>query len=163
MIGKAQSDDIENLKKNSFYAEIGGNAVLYSLNYDRLFKISSKINVSTRLGYGYTKNINGNGLRLNMVPFELSGLFPVYIDEHFLEIGSGITAINSKGFRFNHTETILALALRVGYRFQKPEGGMLFKIGYTPMYDFYVNNPDDNTTYHTWVLFAGIGIGYTFK
>ena len=48
------SDSIYPLRKNSIFFELGGNGLFYSLNYDRLFELTGKFNLSTRIGVHYT-------------------------------------------------------------------------------------------------------------
>lgn len=40
----AQFVSAQETKKNSLYIELGGNAVLYSVNYDRIIPISTQLN-----------------------------------------------------------------------------------------------------------------------
>lgn len=41
------------LKKNAIYFEALGNAVVYSINYDRLFHISNELTIAPRVGFEY--------------------------------------------------------------------------------------------------------------
>ena len=162
MKAQAQSEFCTDLKKNTVFFEVGGNGVLYSLNYDRLFDISRKFKASTRIGLHFSENLNDNGNRYIGFPLEVSGLYSIFNNKHFLELGTGLTLMNDNDFSLNHKTTLFILAFRAGYRYQKPQGGMFFKIGFTPLYDFYIINPKDHIIYSTWFLFGGIGIGYTF-
>ncbi len=150
------------LKRNTVFVEFGGNGILYSVNYNRLFYLSKKLCLSSRIGYGFTKNFNDNKLILNVIPVELTGLVPISKNKHFIEVGSGVTTVLMNYLDKFHKELILVLALRIGYRFQKPTGGLFFNVGFTPLYDFYVYNGDPNIGYHLWQPYAGMSIGYTF-
>lgn len=155
-------DTILNLKKNTVFAEIGGNAFIYSINYDRLFDVSNKFKISARIGIHYSHYVPFKYYKTFCIPFEISGLYSIYRSKHFIEIGSGLSYLRSYDRVTDHTEDIIILALRLGYRFQKPEGGLFIKIGFVPLYDWLVFNPDPSVPHHTWLLSGGIGIGYTF-
>lgn len=148
-------------KCNSIFVEIGGNGLYYSVNYDRLFKVSEYFYISRRAGVHYSNNLLGNNYRFIGVPIEISGLASIS-DRHFLEIGAGITILNRRNNGDNHNETLAILALTAGFRYQRPNGGFFFKGGFTPLYNFYVDHPSPNTAYYTWMVLPGIAFGYTF-
>ena len=152
----------KDIKKNSIYAEIGGNGVLYSINYERLFKLSKLFNVTSRIGYGYTDNFNFNKLKTNSIPFEINGLFSLSKEKHFIEIGSGVTYmyIEDQSTESSNFGTLI-YAARLGYRYQKPNGGIMYRIGITPLYDFY-SDQQNLVKSNTWFIFGGISIGYNF-
>ena len=155
-------DTVAILKKNTIYVELGGNAILYSINYDRLFNISNKFKLSSRLGIHYTNKVPLQYYRTFCIPVEVSGLYSFFGRKHFIEIGTGLSYFNSYDRITNHTEDILIVALRLGYRFQNPEGGFFFKLGFVPLYDWLVINPDPAVPHHTWLFSGGLGLGYTF-
>ena len=159
---KAQTEFCNEINKNSVYIELGGNGVLYSLNYDRFFEISNRLKASCRLGFHYSENLNDNGNRFIGFPIEISGLYSIFKNKHFLEIGTGLTFMNDNDFSMDNKAQVFIWVLRAGYRYQKPEGGLFLRLGFTPMYDFYVMNPMSHIDYHSWFLFGGVGIGYTF-
>lgn len=161
-ITKAQNDSNLILEKNSIFVEIGGNAIIYSINYDRLIDVSTKFKISTRIGIHYTNKLPLQYYRTLCIPIEISGLYSIYGSKHFVEIGSGLSYLNSYDKITDHTEDIIILALRLGYRFQKPEGGIFVKIGFVPLYDWLVFNADPAVPHQTWFLSGGLGIGYTF-
>jgi len=156
------ADTIKILKKNTMFIEFGGNGMLYSANYDRFFKISNRFNASLRIGFHYSRNFNKNGIQLIGLPVEMSALYSIYKKKHFIELGTGVTYLNQEDVNSKVVVDLFILALRVGYRYQSPNGGFFLKIGFTPLYDLFVINPERGVKYHTWVLWGGIGIGYTF-
>ena len=155
-------DTISQLKKNTVFVEFGGNAIIYSLNYDRLFDVSDKIKLSSRIGLHYTNKFPLQYYRTFCIPVEFSGLYSISGHKHFLEVGLGLSYMNSYSRITKHAEDILILALRLGYRFQNPDGGLFVKIGFVPLYDWFIINPDPNVLHNTWLLYGGIGIGYSF-
>lgn len=163
LIVKSQSEYCNNLKKNTVYFEFIGNGIFYSINYDRLFEITEKVKLSARIGFHYTDNFIGNDNRLIGSPLEISGLYSIFRKKHFLEVGSGLTIMNNLNYNNNHVENLIILVLRIGYRYQKPNGGLFLKVGFLPMYDMYAFNPNPDIIHNTWFMSGGLGIGYTFK
>lgn len=159
---RAVSDTIIKVKKNSVFLEIGGNAFLYSINYDRLFDFSPKFKASGRIGFQYTNKFPLKYYKTVSIPVELSGLYSIYEQKHFAELGLGLTYLNSHDLVTQHTEDIIVLAFRAGYRFQKPEGGLYFKIAITPLYDWLIYNRDPEVPHNKWLIFGGVSFGYTF-
>lgn len=109
---------------NSVYIEALGNAGIYSLNYDRILSQ----NIGVRFGAGFLPIIDVLTIPATINLFIGNG-------SSKLELGAGIlilsqTRDNRHGlFRDNNFITAL-----IGYRYQQPEGGFLFRIGFTPLF-----------------------------
>lgn len=157
-----QNDSILILKKNTIFAELGGNGFIYSINYDRLIDLSKKFKFSTRIGVHYTHYVPFQYYRTFCVPVEFSGLYAICKQSHFIELGTGISYMSLYDQFANRQSDMFILALRAGYRFQQPKGGMLVKVGFIPIYDFVDINPDPDAPIHTWFFSGGLGLGYTF-
>lgn len=160
--------------KNAVYLEIGGNAGWYSLNYGRIFyqkgllKLAGSAGLSmwrhntSELPHNTTKTIRW----LPALPLEFSALLGR--SSHHLEIGSGITPYLSVTVRrnpdiLNSSDKVYLgayLPFRLGYRYQKPEGGFFFRIAYTPLFRLPVNLEGSN--YYFSPIFAGISFGKSF-
>ena len=140
-LGYAQevSEDTLQTARNSLYVELGGNGGLYTINYDRILHRGEWFHTSARAGVYY--NWWGGG-RLG-IPLEVNGLFGR--KEHFLEMG--VSFVYSHGFEpvvhkadpavpssedIYHNFADLRAIGRLGYRYQKPEGGLFFRAAYTP-------------------------------
>lgn len=162
MESNAQTENPTDYPKNSVYLEVGGNGVLYSINYDRLFQTPKMGKYAIRIGYGFSKNFNNNRLIINTFPFEITGLYSLKNEKHFFEVGPGITGFYRARYTTGDKLTLLLFTARIGYRYQKSDGGTLFRIGFTPLYDFYSFNPQNAIEYNTWLLSAGISVGHTF-
>lgn len=155
-------------KANSFYIEfLGHSATSFSVNYERGFYENNKSYISGWLGLGlYNLPLQFIDDREGFnIPFGLNSTWGK--SNHHMEfgIGSGI----------NHGRSIekpsplffrMLFSMRVGYRFQKPSGGFLFRAGITPTfpaYYFYDNRDglleDLDLIFHL----VGISVGYTFK
>lgn len=120
--------------KNTLFAEVGGNAWLYSLNYDRILYQGKSLGVTGRVGVSYY-------FQTLFLPLEVNLLLGRH--KHHLEVGIGVTPFL---YHWERTEYVsgqpLVTAsrrvvnnwsfLRAGYRFQDPEGGFFFRAGFTP-------------------------------
>ena len=153
----AQSETAE---KSSVYLELGGVAGLWSLNYDReLWEINESLRLNGKVGLGMFSEFNGAGFPDVIAP--VSGMI-LWGKRHKVEAGGGVTYVNwtlrhilvDGTVGFNRKSDLLG-HLILGYRFQKLEGGLMFRINYTPIIINYSNKPFEH-----W---AGGSIGYTFK
>ena len=144
---------------SSVYLEIGGTAGLWSLNYDReLWEINENFRLHARAGLGMYSEFNGAGFPDVIIP--ISNMVLLGEGTHRVEAGGGITYYNwtlrdaLKPDGFSRRSDLLG-HLILGYRFQKLEGGLMFRVTYTPVI---IN--DSNNPFEHW---AGGSIGYTFK
>lgn len=163
----AQSNSETLIPKNSLYLEIGGNAGYYSFNYERIIYRKGVFDFGARVGIAILPHkIGSKTYWESLVPLELIGLLGR--SKHHLEIGLGYTqsyaavakpSTTSIGFGFDNYDYGSAMFFRIGYRYQKPEGGLLFRIGLTPYIDF-ANGGREEKTFVP--IFAGISIGKNF-
>ena len=144
---------------SSFYLEVGGAAGLWSLNYDReLWEINEKFRLNGRAGLGIYSEFNGAGFPDVIIPISNMVLFGE--GTHRVEAGGGITYYNwtlrdaLKPDGFSRRSDLLG-NLILGYRFQKSDGRLMFRVSYTPII---IN--DSNKPFEHW---AGGSIGYAFK
>ena len=151
----SENDDLpsanSDYKKNSVYFELGGNGLFYSFGYDRLFTISDISKFS--LGSGIMYLLSEGGILASPQINYLIG------NKHNIEIGIGITLPIFISTELNHyIDNFYWFNLyRVGYRYQKKEGGLLFRIGFTP-WTFFITGDKVGTNF-TW---GGIAVGWTF-
>lgn len=161
----------EPAKKNTVFLELGGNAVLYSLNYDRIVLEKPKWKLSGRIGAMYFRertNYLDKDYSLDVaVPIELSYLRGK--GNHYLEFGLGMTPWYENYISLmetldgTHIKHIGVVGFsRLGYRYQKRDGGIFFKAGFTPMIQFKdkVYKYNDDISIMEW---AGLAVGYTLK
>jgi hypothetical protein len=136
---------------NTFFVELGGNAAVYSLNYERFF--TPKIGI--RIGGMYLRADDDIGGEVGV------GLIPVmatYLlgqgNSHF-ETGAGIgfatAGVSDTDLGEDWGDSAVYGTATFGYRYQKPEGGVIFRAGFTPLFA-------DGTL----VPWAGISVGYAF-
>jgi hypothetical protein len=120
--------------QNTFFVELLGNAAVYSLNYERFFTPQLGI----RVGGMFLRGEDDTGDEASI------GLFPImatYLlgqgNSHF-ETGLGIgivtasASIDEVDDDFSGS-TVYGTAT-LGYRYQKPQGGVIFRAGFTPAY-----------------------------
>jgi hypothetical protein len=126
---------------NAVYVEFLGQSFAFlSFNYDRLLFRSNPDdnNIALRCGIGI-------GLPWYSIPVTVSYLSG---RKHKLELGAGL--VYAEGGFDVHEKSIIPTAL-IGYRFQKFQGGFVFRIGITPFYK------DERIR-----LLAGLSLGYAF-
>ncbi|HYH78286.1 MAG TPA: hypothetical protein VEX86_00765 [Longimicrobium sp.] len=117
--------------KNTFFVELLGNAGLYSLNYERFF--------TPRLGL----RVGGMYIQAEDEGDEVAvGLFPImatYLlgegNSHFetgVGIGIATAGVESTDLGDEWGSAVYGTAT-LGYRYQKPAGGVMFRVGFTPV------------------------------
>jgi hypothetical protein len=166
------------------YLELAGNAGIYSLNYEHFFKTEG-VKLAGRVGFG----LWGDGLIVKTeqkmgktisIPFGLTGLYNIK-NGHNAEFGAGATYLTYKVFDITINSSNIGqqpvepeLVRRndffpnfaLGYRWQKPEGGLMARIFYNPHITrrFLVDNTDVHSQYSvlTFDSWFGLGVGYGF-
>jgi hypothetical protein len=128
---------------NSVYLELLGNGLVYSCNYDHLFAES----FGARVGLGYIPLESHS-----VVTFPLMGYYLVGSGNSRLELGLGACVFlqpESVSFSFMAAaneevrgNAVLATAT-VGYRYQRADGGFVFRAGVTPFFGKFIR---DNST-----------------
>jgi hypothetical protein len=121
--------------KNAFYFEGGGNALLYSVNYERIVfaNLVARVGVSAIPGWFPWVGEDGGGY-LVMVPVQVGMLFGP--GNHHFELGAGATFGNAAVDigDFEESESWVFATGTVGYRYQPPEGGVIFRATLTPLF-----------------------------
>jgi hypothetical protein len=116
------ANDSVRYTKYNVYGELGGPGAL-SLNVERLFPIRKSIATSGRIGLGLPP--------YRYIPITQSFLFG---NKYAFEVGYGATIAFYEGEdAFGGRGPVKWLHTVVGLRYQKPEGGFLFRLGYTPI------------------------------
>lgn len=162
----AQSEQQTFTAKNAVYLDLGGNAGQYAFTYGKLFYQKGALKMMGSVGFSlWADRVEESTVFNPAVPLEVSGL--IGSGNHHLELGLGLTPHLATSQDFN-AETLeledkvvfgSLIPLRIGYRYQKPEGGFFFRVGYTPFFKVPVGGIED------WVftpIFAGLSIGKSF-
>ncbi len=124
---------------NAVYFELGGNAIIYSINYERFLTQD----ISARIGVGYLSlgeslPDDGATAALTSVPVMINYL-GVGQFNHRLELGAGFVALHvsaraGAGFGSSFGSGLLAAGTAsVAYRYAPLNGGFTFKAGFTPL------------------------------
>jgi hypothetical protein len=153
--------------KNAVYFELGGSSGRYAVNYSRIFYQKGKLKLNASAGFSMWRNgkLDSKASWLPVIPLEVTALYGK--SNHHLEMGFGFTSYLATSlksvpgtFEFRDKVGLSAfIPLRVGYRYQKPEGGFFFRVGYTPIIDF---PPRTGGNWSFNPYWAGVSFGKSF-
>ncbi|MBP6334171.1 MAG: hypothetical protein KA444_01770 [Bacteroidia bacterium] len=154
LASNAQKDSIA--AKNLVFLEFLGSGGYGSINYERLLSNKENLSVGLRAGLS-TYHINDYTHSFNPdLIFPLS-VQCYYGRNHHLELGLGQTisaVVRADPESFSpEREYKSSSTFCAGYRYQKPGGGISFRLVYNPILEF-------NSDFLHWV---GVSIGYAFK
>lgn len=175
-IGQEKSTK-DNLERNTIYAEAFGQGFCWSLNYDRLFNTEKRFMNSLTAGLVYVpQNMGfGDGIYYG-IPVSYNWLLGK--KSHHLELGIGLTSLLVNPNSNKNSSFYVYLTPKIGYRFQRPQGGLFFRATLTPMLDLLSVSTSKlgngkQRGYSTLSNVAGLGyaafpwpglsLGYTFK
>lgn len=157
----------EPVRRNTFFLELGGNGMFYSLNYDRILLNRESWKLAGRVGAMYVPPLGGGNRQMVGGPVEISYLRGR--GKHFLELGLGATVVYDtyRVSSYRIRDLAMMAVARIGYRYQKPEGGFFYKVGFTPMLGTLYNEEYPERGPLLVEPFAyplvGLGFGYTLK
>lgn len=164
----ASDDDDRVQAANAVYAELGGNAAWYSLNYERYVQKD----MSLRAGFSYMSisasagdaSAGASWLSLPIM-FNYLG---IGAGNHALELGAGLNFMHfsgeasaggssAEGQGFTPMGT-----LTIGYRRASSDGGFVFRAGYTPLIAF-SSTPNEINSDGTFIFhWGGVSFGARF-
>lgn len=145
--------------KNAAFIELGGNAGLYSLNFDRIYYYKEKLKISARLGFAP----HFNGIYIEQI-YLLENNFILFTNPHHLELGLGATMQRRYNERPNEPdnyfwENIVFGVARCGYRYQKQDDGFFVRAGFTPIFMSHDAEGFHSNYFQFW---AGVSVGVSF-
>ena len=153
-LSKGRSSDFA---RNSIFLELGGNGLIYSLNYDHKFFDHA----SARIGGMYlavsADDPNSLDGRVSVFFVPIMANYLLGNGNSRLEIGGGlaIAGVNSDATIDNETIDEVGRGVgftgTIGYRLQPRDGGFLFRIGFTPI-----------VAPGAFIPWAGLSLGATF-
>lgn len=127
---------------NAIWAELLGNGVIYSINYERIFGES----VGLRVGFSYLP-VSGSSYPRGSDVIESTKVtlltFPVLLNyygvgsrNHKLQLGAGLTFAyaSSTTDAFGTNGSAVIFTASIGYRYMPADGGFNFYIGFTPLF-----------------------------
>lgn len=143
--------------KHTVYADVNSRGPVYTINYDRIFHQGEKIAYAYHIGFHWLHDEVGIPLGLSLITgkynhhAELSVTVMPYIDRANYLFREG-----------NISDKYLYITPGLGYRFQKPGGGLFMKALVAPI--ILLDPPSDDF----WNMDAkvhpllNVGVGYTF-
>lgn len=158
----------ERSAKNSVFAELGGNGVIYTLNYERFFLQDAALRVGamyfgvSAVGTGSDGSTDSASASWLAVPIVLE-YTGVRSGNHALELGIGVepmhfSATASSGGTFAGANGWLMTGTgSIGYRYQDPKGGFLFRATFSPLFVF---SPGEGGS--AFIPWGGVSFGYSF-
>ena len=168
------SQEVDN--QNRIYLEFLGKGLFYSVNYEReIIHTEMNINVNISTGISLFPGLTSLEKSIDLfLPFEVNGSYS--FGNHHAVIGYGTTFWK---YKVNHIEidntnlsqqpvepTLVVIKewfahLCFEYRYMKPEGGIMLKAGYTPLFFAETRNSQLNKSVNYQTSF-NIGLGWTF-
>lgn len=128
--------------RHSLFAEFGGNAPMVSINYD--FRTPIK---NDRISHAFTMGMTHHFE--NLKDFVAAPQYNLLIGKLLMaETGAGVTL----PFLYLHNWVVIP---RLGIRYQKPGGGMMYRLAFTP-----ILSPGDSKVF---LPMFGFSVGYSFR
>ena len=154
--------------KNAVIFELGGNGLVYSVNYERFLTK----NINTRVGLSFWRiieNQTDKSMTVMSYPLSFNYLINMSGQKHFIEAGIGAMNLVTTGDLVEYkgvTNYYLNPFLNLGYRFRSTKNRLLYRVGLSP---FLGTKSFTNPTEQSFqplgskIQFWGyLGIGYSF-
>lgn len=150
--------------RNSIHLELGGSGGYYSLIYERNIINHNSFKTSGQVGFSYFPGF-WNDI---WVPIGINEQFS--FNAHHIELGIGSFALREKARDRMNDNSITGrfwtygLSGRLGYRYQKPDGRFIWRIGFTPLLQrerpglYY----DPNAPFRRFTPWGGVSVGYAW-
>jgi hypothetical protein len=147
-------------KRNTIYVEVLGQGILNSLSFDRLYRVDHRVKTSFTAGV----MLDPTNSRM-AIPISYNWLFGQ--KKSHLELGVGLTYWRE--VYLGGPDNYVYFTPKLGYRFQQPNGGVFFRVTFTPTVGL------AQTLEYTWrnvfqspfgerlFPWGGISLGYTLK
>ncbi|MFA5817440.1 MAG: hypothetical protein WC865_17700 [Bacteroidales bacterium] len=152
----SQSTNTQNDKlshRSSVQFELFGHGMLYSLNYEYVVINRNRLKTTAQVGFSYYPP--STGYRPTWIPISINEL--ISFGKHHIELGIGHVFITEMGhdvYGEDRREWEGFFSGRLGYRYQKPNGRLIIRAGFTPLYE-YSND-------HAFHPSGGLAVGYSF-
>lgn len=139
---------------NNFQIELFGHGLFYSINYERIILNRQKLKTTAQLGFAYYPP--NTGVIDIWMPVLINELMS--FNKHHIEIGIGYIFLNEASRTVENEVESRSwdgfFTGRIGYRFQKPEGHLIIRMGFTPILEY--------TDFKEFHPSGGLAIGYSF-
>jgi len=136
----------------SVFAEIGGNSIFFTLNYDTRFS-NRPDGLGIRIGIGGMK-LGGEDVDVNFFSVPVGLNYLAGKNGKYFEGGLGVTYCQEGGNENGSRNTLGIMTF--GFRYQPVGGGFTFRAAMTPIF----GNIDGEMSF--WPLFGGISVGHAF-
>jgi len=152
-----ESTPSSDFARNSIFLELGGNGLLYSLNYDHKFFDHASARIGGMFLTVAADDPNTLDGRVSVILVPILANYLVGNGSSRLEIGGGLLLGGVNADASVENEAIdeigggATLTANLGYRLQPRDGGFLFRIGFTPVF-----GPG------YFLPWAGLSLGATF-
>lgn len=147
-----------NVKKNVVNVEVAGSGIFYSFNYDRMLIIDENMRFTVNVGAWYIPQFE-NFADFKMIIGAVVG-FNTLIgkEKHFAELGLNLSYMLMEDIDDSKFHVIY-LPIRLGYRYQRDEGGLFLRASFMPMIS--ISQDSDEIFYPVTPHFA-VGLGFAF-
>lgn len=154
--------------RNTIYGEfLGTSGSTLSLNYDRIIFESNKMFIDLTAGFGYFPSID-NFDPIVGIPISIN--ITTGVNKLHFEFGFGMTynaGLIQEGISLGDYSEVSSLkaiytTVRIGFKYQKPNGGIFLRAGLTPMYRIKTIEELNNVTVSRLMPLLGVGVGYSF-
>ncbi len=167
--GLSQSNkDSLKLPRHHVFLEIGGNGLLYSLNYEYRFAKAFVVRAGGAYLYLQEKTTEKNQ-HIASLPITVSYLLNLCQQQHYVEVGGGAMLFLSSGTISSYkatTDFFPNLTAIIGYRYQPIRKHWSCKVAFTPYYGMssLINSQGEafNLIGNRLQFWGGVGIGYQF-
>ncbi len=142
------------IKSSSVQLELLGNGFAYSVSYEHILINKSKFKTAAQIGVEY---LPPNASVDFVLPVQVCQLYS--FEKHHLELGIGYSFIFDLWNEEKNKQMSGIFTGRIGYRFQKPDGKFLMRIGFIPLRTHYRSIEGEYYKIEAW---GGISFGYAF-
>lgn len=145
--------------KNSIEFEIFGHGSFYSINYERLIINSNRLKTLGQIGFAfYPKSLD---IMPIWIPVSINQL--ISFKSNHIEFGVGQILFSDQSLS-GTVEYKLFGSVKIGYRYQNPNGKFLFKAAFTPVIDYWdATDKDVSGNLQTqFIPWGGLTFGYMF-
>jgi hypothetical protein len=147
---------------NNMHFELGGHGLIYSINYERILINNKSFKTAAQIGISYYPSFIG--FRDVWIPMGINEI--ISFNNHHLEVGLGFILIR-EAIRMpdnSAAEWIWDgfLSGRFGYRYQKPDGRFIFRLGFTPIVETNLFNRYGDGLFSDFHPLPVASIGYSF-
>ena len=159
---KAQNNEKFFKATKALFLEVGGNGIVSSLNFDKIFVQRKNYILSYRLGIASVSLISFRPGIIGEVNFLTNN------SNHHAEFGVStlLYAYSSRTPESPYSQINPVLIGRIGYRYQKPNGGLFFRIGFTPGISLnkvqYINYWSKEAVSNSPIIWGGVSVGKSF-